>query len=293
MYALVSDVSALVPVRLADVKKKISIVPANVTDSSAMRRIALEIRPDFVFHLAAFTHVGKSFDRVEECIETNTQGTVNLLLAMETVGYESFIYAGTSEIYGDIDVPFREDAAVRPISPYSLTKYAGERFCQVFNQAYGWPVVCLRPFNAFGPGQSPDRIIPEIITTALRGDEIAMTTGRQTREFNFVTDIARGFVLAAAAGKSAHGEIINIGCGVERSIADVARSVLAAMGDPVTARFGAIPDRPTEIWRMFSDSTKAEAILGWLPQVEFDEGLTRTIAWYRSEYEKPDSAFIP
>src|SRR5205807_9449739 len=128
-----------------------------------------------------------------ECIQTNIQGTVNLLQALDGTGYRRFVYTGTSEIYGDVDVPFREDATVRPISPYSVSKYAGELYCTMFHQGYGWPVVMLRPFNAYGPGQSPDRVIPEIIARALRGHELKMTTGRQTREFNYVEDLSEGF----------------------------------------------------------------------------------------------------
>lgn len=292
-YALVSEVSSLVPVRLGDLKHQITIVAGNVADASAMRRIAASVKPEYVFHLAAFTHVGKSFDRVDECIATNVQGTVNVLHALEPVGYEAFVYAGTSEIYGDVETPFVETGAVNPISPYSMTKYVGERFCLMFHQAYGWPVTCLRPFNAFGPYQSPDRVIPEIITSALRGEDVALTEGKQTREFNYVTDIARGFIAAATAGPDALGQIINVGCGQERSMAEVAAEVLRMMGDPVKARLGSLPYRPTEIWHMYSDNAKARELLDWEPEVPFDDGLARTIDWYTTESEDPESPFIP
>lgn len=292
-FALVSEVSSVVPIRLGDLKHDVTIVAGNVSDSSAMRRVAVTVRPEVVFHLAAFTHVGKSFGRVDECIDTNVHGTVNVLTSLEPGSYETFIYAGTSEIYGDIEVPFEETKAVNPISPYSMTKYAGERFCLMYNQAYGWPVVCLRPFNAFGPWQSPDRVIPEIITSAIRGRDVAMTEGIQTREFNFVADIARGFICAAEAGEAAHGQIINIGCGKERSMAEVATTVLRLMGDPVKALLGAMPYRPTEIWHMYADSRKAADLLGWHPNIDFEEALDATIEWYRTQAANPNSLFIP
>lgn len=292
-YALVSEVSSVVPIRLASLKHDIRIVAGNVSDSSAMRRVAQSVRPEVIFHLAAFTHVGKSFGRVDECIDTNVHGTVNVLTALEPGTYETFIYAGTSEIYGDIEVPFEETKAVNPISPYSMTKYAGERFCLMYSQAYQWPIVCLRPFNAFGPWQSPDRVIPEIVTSAIQGRDVAMTKGVQTREFNFVTDIARGFIAAAEAGEAAHGEIINIGCGQERSMADVATTVLRLMGDPVKALLGAMPYRPTEIWHMYADNRKAAELLDWHPQADFEESLSATIDWYREQASNPNSLFIP
>lgn len=291
-YALVSEVSSVVPIRLAALKHEISIVSGNVADSSAMRRVAETVRPEIIFHLAAFTHVGKSFGRVDECIDTNVHGTVNILSALEPDSYEAFIYAGTSEIYGDIDVPFVETKAVNPVSPYSMTKYAGERFCLMYHQAYGWPIVCLRPFNAFGPWQSPDRVIPEIITSALRGRDVDMTEGVQTREFNYVTDIARGFIAAALAGKRAHGEIINIGCGIERSMAEVAHTVLELMGNPVKANLGALPYRPTEIWHMYADNSKAAALLDWRPETDFESALRITIEWFREQAADPNSPFI-
>src|SRR5205807_82474 len=130
------------------------------------------------------------------CIQTNIQGTVNLLQALEGSDYRRFVYTGTSEIYGDIEVPFREDARVNPVSPYSVGKYGGECYCRIFHRSRERPIVMLRPFNAYGPAQTPDRVVPEIIVRALRRQPLAMTEGRQTREFNHVTDLVDGFLRA-------------------------------------------------------------------------------------------------
>jgi UDP-glucose 4-epimerase len=213
-----------------------------------------------------------------------------LLQALDGTGYRRFVYTGTSEIYGDIDVPFREDAKVNPISPYSVSKYAGERYCRMFHQGHGWPIVMLRPFNAFGPAQSPDRVIPEIIVRAFRRQELRMTQGRQTREFNYVEDLADGF-LRAGLVDGIEGEVINLGCGEEVSMRDLASTILKLMDDPIEAHFGALPDRPTEIWRMYCDSTKARTLLGWSPGHTLEEGLAKTIAWYRNELERGGSSF--
>jgi nucleoside-diphosphate-sugar epimerase len=228
---------------------------------------------------------------VDECIQANVQGTVNLLQALARTDYRRFVYTGTSEIYGDIDVPFREDARVNPISPYSVSKYAGERYCRMFHQSYGWPIVMLRPFNAYGPGQTPDRVIPEIIVRALRREELKMTMGHQTREFNFVDDIAEGFVVAATA-EGAEGQVLNLGCGEEVSMRQMAQTILDLMGNPVEAQFGALPERPTEIHRMFSDSTKAREVLGWSPRHSLADGLQKTIAWYTEQLADEGSPFF-
>ena len=292
VHALTKAVSSVFPARLADVRDRVHWLEGNLTDRSAMDAVVGRVQPDYVFHLGAFTHVGKSWYRVDECIQTNIQGTVNLLQALERVEYRRFVYMGTSEIYGDIDVPFREDAAVRPISPYAESKYAGEEYCRLFHTAYGWPIVRLRPFNVFGPWQSPDRVIPEIIGRAHRREPLRMTQGRQTREFNFVEDLADG-LLRAGITPGIEGELFNLGCGVEVSMRDLATTILDLMGNHIEAEFGALPDRPTEIWRMYSDSSKARERLGWEPAHSLREGLERTIAWYGKELERGDSPFAP
>jgi len=291
VHALTSTVSSVYPPRLVDLRDRIVLHEGNLTDRSAMDVVARAVKPSHVFHLGAYTHVGKSWQRVDECVQANVQGTLNLLQALADVGYERFVYTGTSEIYGDIDVPFQEDAIVNPVSPYSVSKYAGERYCRLFQRSHGWPIVMVRPFNAYGPAQTPDRVIPEIITRALRGQDIPMTQGRQTREFNYVEDIAEGF-LAAGTTPGVEGELFNIGCGEEISMQDLARRLLSVMGDPVQALFGALPERPTEIWRMYCDSTRARERLGWAPRHSLEEGLAKTIAWYRTEAEEGDSLFV-
>ena len=293
VHALTSSVSSVYPTRLVDLRERITLHEGSLTDRSAMDVVAVAAKPDYVFHLGAYTHVGKSWERVDECVQVNVQGTVNLLQALAPRGYERFVYTGTSEIYGDVEVPFREDGPVNPISPYSVAKYAGERYCRMFVQGRRWPIVMLRPFNAYGPWQTPDRVIPEIIGRAVRGQPVRMTQGKQTREFNFVEDLADGFVRAATAD-GVVGELVNLGCGQEISMRDLATTVLQLMGDPVPADFGALPDRPTEIWRMCGDNTKARHLLGWSPATSLEDGLRRTIAWYREELADPaGSPFAP
>ncbi len=290
IHALTPAVSSVYPARLLDLRDKITLHEANITDRSAMSDLANTVRPSVIFHLAAYTHVGKSWQRVDECIQSNVQGTVNLLKALEPVGYDRFINTGTSEIYGDIDVPFREDAQANPCSPYSVSKYAAERFCRMFHQGHGWPIVLVRPFNAYGPAQSPDRIVPETIVRALRTQELKTTSGKQTREFNYVEDLADGFVtLATTAG--IEGELFNLGCGEDVAIRDVVTMILDLMGNPIEPLIGALPDRPTEIWRMYCDNTRARERLGWSPKHSLREGLEKTIDWYRAELSKNGSSF--
>jgi nucleoside-diphosphate-sugar epimerase len=284
VFGVSSSVSANAPERLTDVIDQIELLEANVRDASSLAHVVATARPELVLHQAAFTHVGKSFSRIDENIQTNIQGTVNLLLALNGQ-YERFVNIGSGDVYGDAPVPFHEDGPVRPASPYAVSKYAAERFCRMFSQAYGWPIVCLRPFNVYGPQQSPDRIIPELIISALHGRDLEMTEGTQTREFMYVDDVADVFVRALTQ-PGIDGEVINVSRGEEVTIRQLALTVLELMGNPVQALFGALPYRPTEIWRMFGDNSKARELLGWAPTTSLTDGLNRTIDWYRQQEQE-------
>jgi UDP-glucose 4-epimerase len=290
VHALTSTVSSVYPVRLVGIRDRITLHGGNLNDSGAMASVVEHANPEIVFHLGAYTHVGKSWDRVDECIQTNIHGTVNLLQALARTDYERFVYTSTSEVYGDVEVPFREDAVVRPLSPYSVSKYAGEHFCRMLERGRKWPIVVVRPFNAYGPAQSPDRVIPEIIVKALRGERLAMTDGLQTREFNYVGDLVEGFLLAATVD-GIEGEVFNIGGGEEVSMRNLAETVLGLMGNPIIPEFGALANRPTEIWSMRSDVSKARDRLGLAPARPLSDGLEETIAWYSRELEKSGSQF--
>jgi nucleoside-diphosphate-sugar epimerase len=290
VHALTSTVSSVYPARLLGIRDSITLHEASLDDRGAMQLLGAEVRPDYVFHLGAYTHVGKSWSRVDECIQVNVQGTVNLLMALEPHGFTRFVNTGTSEIYGDVDVPFREDGPVHPVSPYSVSKYAAEEFCRLFADARSLPIVRVRPFNAYGPMQSPDRVVPEIITRALQRQPLKMTEGAQTREFNYVEDLVGGFV-AVASTPGIDGELFNLGCGHEVSMRELATLILGLMGDPITPEFGGLPERPTEIPRMHADVARTTQRIGWSADVALEDGLERTIAWYRDALASGSSPF--
>ena len=290
VHVLTSSVSSVYPVRLLDIRDDIVLHGGNLNDRWALDHVVAVAKPEIVFHLGAYTHVGKSWDRANECIQTNIQGSVNLFQSVSRHNLRRLVYTSTSEVYGDIEVPFREDDQVRPLSPYSVSKYGGELFCRMLHRGLGWPVVVVRPFNAYGPAQSPDRVIPETIVKALRGERLLMTRGTQTREFNYVGDLVEGF-LRAATVDGIENEVINIGGGEEVAMKDMARKILKLMGDPIEAEIGALPERPTEIREMRSDSSKAVRLLGLPPPRSLDDGLTATIAWYRQELDGAMSSF--
>jgi UDP-glucose 4-epimerase len=269
--------------RLKNIYSDIHIIEADLRNRGALAQIG-QWKPEMVFHLAAYNHVGQSFTQVEECFDVNAKGTANLLDSCG--GVEKFVYMSTSEVYGhQATVPFVETMNPEPISPYAITKYAGELYCRMKQRIAGSvPIVVVRGFNTFGPYQSAKAIIPELIINCLKGEPIRTTLGEQTREFNFVENIVDGVIKAAQHPAHIEGPI-NIAAAEEVRIRDVVTRIAALTHTKSSLEIGALPYRPTEIWRMYADPSRAENILGWKAQIPLDEGLKRTVNWFR-EYLK-------
>ncbi|MDP7012119.1 MAG: GDP-mannose 4,6-dehydratase, partial [Verrucomicrobiota bacterium] len=231
------------------------------------------------FHLAAYNHVGDSFTHVQESILSNMLATANLMEA--GLEYERFIYIASSEVYGfQESVPFTESSMPFPISPYAIGKYGGELYAKMKRHQTNKQIICLRPFNTFGPYQSERAVIPEFIIKCLKGESVELTEGTQTREFNFVENIVGGMLLATGVDPVPIGSI-NLGSGEEIAIRDLVQRIHELTGSQSELRIGALENRPTEIWRMQADFLHAEETLGWKSGVGFDEGLRRTVDWYR------------
>lgn len=274
--------------RLRECWDDVRVIEADLRNRGALDGVR-QFAPEIVFHLAAYNHVGQSFVQVEECFDVNAKGTANLL---DTCGeVEKFVYMSTSEVYGhQASVPFVETMTPEPISPYAITKYAGELYCRMKQRIKGaTSVVIVRPFNVYGPYQSTKAVIPELIINCLAGKPIRTTKGEQTREFNYVGDTVDGLIKAAQHSSLVAGEVegvINIAAGEEISIKDLVLKIAALTETKSSVEIGALPYRPTEIWRMYADNSRAREILGWQPQVSLDEGLSQTVEWFRAYLPK-------
>ena len=265
-------------VRLSSVWDDLTIVEADLRNIDSLGQFRGQYY-DMVFHLAAYNHVGDSFVQVSESLMSNAIGTANLLEF--TPDFGRFVYVSTSEVYGlQGSIPFQEELSPFPISPYSVGKYAGELYAKMKRHQTKQSIVCLRPFNTFGPYQSERAVIPELINKCLIGVPVDTTQGGQTREFNYIDNQIDG--LLAAATVPHFDEVVNIGSGAEITIRNLVQIIHTLCNSKSELRIGTIPDRPTEIWRMCSDNNQAKRILNWTPKVSFDEGLKRTVEWYRS-----------
>ena len=241
---------------------------------------------DVVLHLAALISIPFSYHSPEAFIETNIKGTLNVMQAARELGTARVVVTSTSEVYGTArSVPITEEHPLRGQSPYSATKIGADQIALSFHNAFGTPVVVLRPFNTYGPRQSARAVIPTIAAQLLAGQRrVKLGALHPTRDFSFVADTVRGFARAAVADDVV-GEVLNIGSGFEISIADTAALIAQAVGVDVDIELDSARLRPadSEVERLYAGIDKAERLMGWRPiyggREGFRRGLAETIAW--------------
>ena len=276
--------------RLISVWNKLNIIEAdmrNIDSVSEMKKMNF----DLVFHLAAYNHVGDSFKHVLENVNSNLISTINLLNNGPKI--KKFIHMGTSEIYGiQSKIPFNVNEKPNPMSPYAVTKYASELFSILKSKSSKLDLLCVRPFNTFGPFQSEKAIIPELIIKCIQNKEIQTTGGKQTREFNYIDNIVDGILFLTKKIKN-NIEPINIGSNRPIQIKDLVKKIHKYTNSQSKLRIGSLKYRPNEIWKMQANN-KFIVSKGWKQKISFDTGLKLTINWYQKFndiYLKKNSSF--
>jgi dTDP-glucose 4,6-dehydratase len=242
---------------------------------------------DVVLHLAALIAIPYSYHSPQTYVETNVLGTLNVVQAARDLGVERVVHTSTSEVYGTArSVPITEAHPLQGQSPYSASKIGADQIALSFHAAFGTPVTVIRPFNTYGPRQSARAVIPAIITQALALDRIRLGNLSTTRDFTYVSDTVRGFLLAAEAPR-VEGGVFNLGTGVEISVGDLARRIIRMVDRPVEIETDLERLRPeaSEVLRLLSDNSLAAVRLDWRPHVSLDEGLAKTIEWIRGHLE--------
>ncbi len=239
---------------------------------------------DIVFHEAAQAGVrnswGKSFDVY---LNDNIRVTQRLLEYYKDRPLKKFVYASSSSVYGDAQLPMREDGAVKPVSPYGVTKLAGEYLCYLYSKNYAVPAVSLRYFTVYGPRQRPDMAINKFTRSVLNGDWIEVYgDGSQTRDFTFIDDVVEANLLAA--GFSGKGELFNIGGGGRISVADLIRNIEIFTDKKANIRYGT--RQKGDVVDTQADNSKARGLLGWAPKVGIKDGLRAYVSWYMANHAK-------
>lgn len=239
---------------------------------------------DAAFHLAALIAIPFSYHSPDSYVDTNVKGTLNVLQAARNQGLQRLIVTSTSEVYGTAKyVPIDESHPFQGQSPYSATKIAADRLAESFFRSFKLPVTIFRPFNTYGPRQSARAFIPAIITQLLAGNtEVRLGSLSPTRDMNYVEDTVAGFI-ATMEADSTIGEELNLANGVEHSVGDIARLLI----EQINPRAEIVTDseriRPenSEVERLLGCNKKLHALTGWVPCVGLQEGLQRTLAWFR------------
>lgn len=273
-----------------DVRGRFEVFPGDVRDPNGVRTAVKGC--DTVLHLAALIAIPFSYQSPDAYVDTNIRGTLNVLQAARDLGVTRVVHTSTSEVYGTArTVPIDENHPLQGQSPYSATKIAADQLAYSFHCAFGTPVTILRPFNTYGPRQSARAVIPTVITQLASGrDRIRLGALHPTRDFTFVTDTARGFILAARA-PGIEGQVLNLGSQFEISIRDLALMIGEVMGRPVTLEQDDARLRPaaSEVERLCADASGARDRLGWSPAYAGLEGLRRGLAETATWFTRADN----
>jgi len=267
---------------MAGFRDRIEFVRGDVADRKLVGELVEGV--DCVFHQAALASVPRSVERPLDTHQACLTGTVVLLDAARRAGVRRLVYAGSSSAYGDQPTSSkRESDLPLPISPYGAAKLGGEYYCQAFTATYGFETVVLRYFNVFGPRQDPDSpysaVIPLFITAMLHGRQpVVYGDGLQSRDFTYVDNVVQANLLASRA-EGVGGRVLNVANGRNTNLLTLLDVLNRLLGTQIEPRFD--PPRPGDVRESMADITQARRLLGYEPQVDFEEGLRRSIDYYR------------
>lgn len=272
------------PENLQDVEAdpRYRFIHADIVDRDRVQSIFTEVQPEAVVHFAAESHVDRSILDSGPFVQTNIVGTQVLLDASRRQNVSRYVQVSTDEVYGTLgdEGLFTEETPLAPNSPYSASKTAADLLVRAYFHTFGFPGITTRCSNNYGPYQFPEKLIPLFISNALADQQLPVYgTGTNTRDWIHVLDHCRG--VDAALRKGRPGEVYNFGGRCELKNIDLTKKLLQALSKPESL-IKYVADRPGHDFRYAIDCSKAERELGWQPQVDFDTGLSETIAWYKS-----------
>ncbi len=284
---VLDDLSGGKEENLAEVRTKITFIKGTITDLEVVRRAVQEA--DYVLHLAARTSVPRSVKDPIETNRANVDGTLNVLVAARDAKVKRIVFAASSSAYGETPtLPKVETMQPLPISPYGVSKFVGELYAQVFGRCYGLENVSLRYFNVFGPRQDPSSpysgVLSKFITAFLEDAQpVVYGDGEQSRDFTFIENVVQANLLACEA-PNASGKLFNVGTGNRFTLNQTLRLLEQIAGKRLEAKYD--PPRDGDIRDSQADITQSRELLGYDPQVGFEEGLRRTYDWYRDAHAR-------
>ncbi|MCA9243023.1 MAG: SDR family oxidoreductase [Phycisphaerales bacterium] len=267
---------------LDEVAHRIELIEGDICDEATAERACKDA--SVVYHLAARASVPRSVKAPRPSNEVNVTGTLNMLIAARDAGVKNFVYSASSSAYGaSQELPKRESQLTLPLSPYAVSKLAGEHYCASFSACYGLSTISLRYFNVFGPRQDPKSdyaaAIPAFATRMLSGERpIVFGDGLQSRDFCYIDNVVQAN-LKAGATPGLTGQAVNIACGERISLLDIIARVNELLGTKLEPVFE--PPRAGDARHTMADYSLATELIGYRPSVMFDEGLKLALDWYR------------
>jgi len=280
---------------IREILNRIDFREADLLDLDAMHKACVGV--DFVFHEAAIPSVPKSVLDPLGSNRANVDGTVNVLIAARDAKVKRVVYAASSSAYGDTPtLPKREDMRPDPISPYAVAKLASEHYMVSFYRCYQLETVCLRYFNVFGPRQDPSSpysgVLAKFITLMLRGEQPTMFgDGEQSRDFTYIDNVVEANLLACKApAEKVAGQVLNTATGRRVTLNETFKLLQGLTSYKGQPKYG--PERGGDIKHSLADISKAESALGYKPKVDFEEGLRRTVEWYRETVSAPQKSEV-
>jgi len=262
---------------LADLEDDIAVVEGELRSYERVHNAVRGV--EVVFHQGALPSVPRSVQDPLTTNAVNVEGTLNVLLAARDEGVRRVVFASSSSVYGDTaSLPQREDAPPNPIAPYGVAKLAAERYCATFSRVYAIETVALRYFNVFGPRQNPlseyAAVVAKFIHLVASGEPVSIEgDGETSRDFTYVANVVDANVLAADA-EGVNGRVLNVAAGASHTVNELADTIGELLERPVEKRYG--PPRPGDIRASWADISEARQLLGYEPEVGFEEGLRRT-----------------
>jgi GDP-4-dehydro-6-deoxy-D-mannose reductase len=265
-------------------------VETDVADGAALRKVVGEAKPEAIYHLAAMTHVGESWDNPSEVLRVNVLGTAELLAAARTLAHSpTVLVVSSAEVYGVVapdDLPLREDAPTGPATPYAASKLAAEAFALQAWRGYRQPVMVVRPFNHIGPGQSPNFAVPALakrIIEARKSGATSLRVGTLTtrRDFTDVRDVVVAYRLLLEHG--APGEVYNVCSGRDVAISEVAAQLLELAGASLELVTDPALVRPVDVPVLRGDAGRLQAATGWTPSIPLATTLADVLASWESD----------
>lgn len=281
---VLDDLSSGTLENLAQVKDRVEFLRGDIRDRALMAKACQGV--ESILHVAAWRSVPKSMADAYGYMDVNVMGTTNILDQAVQAKTKRVVVVSSSSVYGEATrVPMTEQDPTNPVSPYAASKLIDELLCGLYYRGFGLETAAVRYFNVFGPRQSLENdyavVIPKFIASLMKRESPPIYgDGKQSRDFTYVDNVVEGTILASQVPGAGKAEVFNIALGEEHTVLDLLERLNAIMGLSVKPKMQ--PKRPGDVYRTYADASKARRQLGWKGGISFEEGLRRTVDWFRA-----------